>query len=99
MKKQSKSQVVKDDDRLALDRHDAVIEKQGKMTRKNAEISSYLETTLKEDVLEANKHIGDHIASATRRSTLIREYLTITHPEVTIRTITRIITKSADKAD
>ena len=99
MKKQIKSQVVNDGSGLVLDRLAVAVEKPGKTTRKNSEVSRYSETTLKEDVLEANRHIGDHIASATRRSTLIREYLKITHPEVTIRTITRIISKSADNID
>ena len=99
MKKQMKSQVISDAAELTSNRFDVSPESLGKTARKNSEISKYSETTLKEDVLEANRHIGDHIASATRRSTLIREYLKITHPEITIRTITRIISKSADKVD
>ncbi|NQW69940.1 MAG: hypothetical protein HQ457_06130 [Betaproteobacteria bacterium] len=58
---------------------------------------NYLERTLIEDILEANKHIGEHIDSLTRRSTLIQEYLIAIHPEVSIRTIRRILTKDVDK--
>jgi hypothetical protein len=59
---------------------------------------NYLERTLIEDILEANKHIGEHIDSLTRRSTLIQEYLIAIHPEVSIRTIRRILTKDVDKS-
>ena len=33
---------------------------------------SYAETTLIEDVLEANRNVGEHIDYLTRRSTLIQ---------------------------
>ena len=59
---------------------------------------SYAETTLIEDVLEANRHVGEHIDSITRRSTLIQERLVTLHPEVSIRVIRRILTKDVDKA-
>lgn len=59
---------------------------------------NYLERTLIEDILEANKHIGEHIDSLTRRSTLIQEYLIAIHPEVSIRTIRRILSKDVDKS-
>ena len=53
--------------------------------------SSYAETTLIEDVIEANKLIGEHIDSLTRRSTLIQEHLARLHPSLSIRTIRRIL--------
>jgi hypothetical protein len=59
---------------------------------------NYLERTLIEDILEANKHIGEHIDSLTRRSTLIQEYLIVIHPEITIRMIRRILAKDLDKS-
>ena len=59
--------------------------------------SSYAETTLIEDVIEANQMIGEHIESLTRRSTLIQEYLAVLHPEVSIRAIRRILSKDIDK--
>jgi hypothetical protein len=59
---------------------------------------TYAETTLIEDVLEANRNVGEHIDSLTRRSTLIHEQLATLHPEVTIRMIRRILTKDLDKA-
>ena len=59
---------------------------------------SYAETTLIEDVLEANRHVGENIDSITRRSTLIQERLVTLHPEVSIRVIRRILTKDVDKA-
>jgi hypothetical protein len=59
----------------------------------------YAETTLIEDVLEANKHVGEHIDSLTRRSTLIQERLLVLHPEVSLRVIRRILTKESDKAE
>jgi hypothetical protein len=59
---------------------------------------SYAETTLIEDVLEANRHVGEHIDSITRRSTLIHEQLASLHPEITIRMIRRVLTKDLDKA-
>ncbi|MBU3630255.1 hypothetical protein [Polynucleobacter sp. AP-Melu-500A-A1] len=59
--------------------------------------SRYAETTLLEDVLEANRHVGEHIDSLTRRSTLIQERLIGLHPEVTIRIIRRILTKDIEK--
>ena len=58
---------------------------------------SYLERTLIEDIVEANKHIGEHIDSLTRRSTLIQEYLIVIHPEISTRMIRRILTKDIDK--
>jgi hypothetical protein len=54
--------------------------------------------TLLEDVIEANKCVGDHIDSLTRRSTLIQEYLSLNHPDLSLRTIRRILTKDSDKA-
>jgi hypothetical protein len=65
---------------------------------KRNEAENYLERTLIEDILEANKHIGEHIDSLTRRSTLIQEYLIVIHPEITIRTIRRILAKDVDKS-
>ena len=65
---------------------------------KRNEAENYLERTLIEDILEANKHIGEHIDSLTRRSTLIQEYLIALHPELTIRTIRRILAKDVDKS-
>lgn len=61
------------------------------------EDDNYLERTLIEDILEANKHIGEHIDSLTRRSTLIQEYLIVIHPEISIRMIRRILAKDIDK--
>ena len=65
---------------------------------KRNEAENYLERTLIEDILEANKHIGEHIDSLTRRSTLIQEYLIAIHPELTVRTIRRILAKDVDKS-
>ncbi|WP_353202118.1 hypothetical protein [Polynucleobacter sp.] len=65
---------------------------------KRNEVENYLERTLIEDILEASKHIGEHIDSLTRRSTLIQEYLIVIHPEITIRTIRRILAKDIDKS-
>ena len=65
---------------------------------KRNEAENYLERTLIEDILEANKHIGEHIDSLTRKSTLIQEYLIAIHPELTIRTIRRILAKDVDKS-
>jgi hypothetical protein len=59
---------------------------------------NYLEMTLIEDIVEANKHIGEHIDSLTRRATLIQEYLLEIHPDITIRMIRRILTKDIDKS-
>jgi hypothetical protein len=59
---------------------------------------NYLERTLIEDILEANKHIGEHIDSLTRRSTLIQEYLSVMRPEISIRMIRRILAKDIDKS-
>jgi predicted aldo/keto reductase-like oxidoreductase len=59
--------------------------------------SNYAETTLIEDVIEANKMVGEHIDSLTRRSTLIQEQLAVLHPEVNIRTIRRILSKDIEK--
>ena len=64
---------------------------------KKDEGESYLERTLIEDIVEANKHIGEHIDSLTRRSTLIQEYLIVIHPEISTRMIRRILTKDIDK--
>lgn len=58
--------------------------------------SSYAETTLIEDVIEANKLIGEHIDSLTRRSTLIQEYLARLHPTLSIRTIRRILSNDIE---
>ena len=57
---------------------------------------SYAETTLIEDVLEANRNVGEHIDSLTRRSTLIQERLAMLHPEISIRMIRRILTKDLE---
>jgi adenine deaminase len=65
---------------------------------KMEQTSSYAEMTLIEDVIEANKHIGEHIDSLTRRSTLIQEHLAVLHPEVSIRTIRRILSKDVEKS-
>lgn len=67
------------------------------MVKRN-EGDNYLERTLIEDILEANKHIGEHIDSLTRRSTLIQEYLIVIHPEISIRMIRRILAKDIDKS-
>jgi hypothetical protein len=66
--------------------------------RKMGQAGNYAEMTLIEDVIEANKHIGEHIDSLTRRSTLIQEYLAVLHPEVSIRTIRRILSKDVEKS-
>ena len=68
------------------------------LTGKKGKGSSYAETTLIEDVIEANKMVGEHIDSLTRRSTLIQEHLAVLHPEVSIRTIRRILSKDIEKA-
>jgi hypothetical protein len=60
--------------------------------------SSYAETTLIEDVIEANKMVGEHIDSLTRRSTLIQERLAGLHPEVSIRVIRRILSRDIEKS-
>jgi hypothetical protein len=59
---------------------------------------SYQEMTLIEDVIEANKYIGEHIDSLTRRTTLIQEHLSPIHPNLSLRLIRRILTKDSDKA-
>lgn len=64
---------------------------------KSAQTSRYAETTLIEDVLEANRYVGEHIDSLTRRSTLIQEHLALMYPEVTLRTIRRILVIDSDK--
>jgi len=69
-----------------------------KRANKSSQSGQYAETTLIEDVLEANRYVGEHIDSLTRRSTLIHERLIGLHPEVTIRLIRRILTKDMDKA-
>jgi len=69
-----------------------------KRANKSSQSGQYAETTLIEDVLEANRYVGEHIDSLTRRSTLIQERLIGLHPEVTIRIIRRILTKDMDKA-
>lgn len=58
----------------------------------------YKELTLMEDVIEANKYIGEHIDSLTRRSTLIQEHLSLNHPDLSLRVIRRILTKDSEKA-
>lgn len=65
---------------------------------KVGQVSSYAEMTLIEDVIEANKLVGEHIDSLTRRSTLIQEHLEVLHPEVSIRTIRRILSKDVEKS-
>ena len=65
---------------------------------KVGQVSSYAEMTLIEDVIEANKLVGEHIDSLTRRSTLIQEHLAVLHPEVSIRTIRRILSKDVEKS-
>jgi hypothetical protein len=65
---------------------------------KRNEAENYLERTLIEDIVEANKHIGEHIDSLTRRSTLIHEYLIVIHPDITIRMIRRILVKDIVKS-
>ena len=65
---------------------------------KKHEGESYLERTLIEDIVEANKHIGEHIDSLTRRSMLIQEYLIGMHPEISTRMIRRILAKDIDKS-
>jgi hypothetical protein len=69
-----------------------------KRVNKSSQSGQYTETTLIEDVLEANRYVGEHIDSLTRRSTLIQERLIGLHPEVTIRMIRRILTKDLEKA-
>ena len=69
-----------------------------KRANKSSQSGQYAETTLIEDVLEANRYVGEHIDSLTRRSTLIHERLIGLHPDVTIRLIRRILTKDMDKA-
>jgi hypothetical protein len=64
---------------------------------KNGRSSNYSETTLIEDVNEANKLVGEHIDSLTRRSILIQERLAVMHPEVSIRTIRKILSKDIEK--
>lgn len=64
---------------------------------KRNEGDNYLERTLIEDILEANKHIGEHIDSLTRRSTLIQEYLIVIYPDISIRMIRRILAMDIDK--
>jgi hypothetical protein len=68
-----------------------------KKTNQSKQSDQYAETTLIEDVLEANRYVGEHIDSLTRRSTLIQERLIGLHPEVTIRIIRRILTKDIEK--
>jgi hypothetical protein len=68
-----------------------------RLAKGNAE-AGYKEATLIEDVIEANKYIGDHIDSLTRRSTLIQEHLSLNHPDLSLRMIRRILTKDSDKA-
>ena len=58
----------------------------------------YKELTLMEDVIEANKYIGEHIDSLTRRSTMIQEHLAVFHPDLSIRTIRRILSKDVEKS-
>jgi hypothetical protein len=65
----------------------------------NSRGANYAETTLREDVFEANREVGEHIDSLTRRSTLIQERLIAAHPDVSIRMISRILSKSAVIAD
>lgn len=65
---------------------------------KAGQVSGYAEMTLIEDVIEANKLVGEHIDSLTRRSTLIQEHLAVMHPEVSIRTIRRILSKDVEKS-
>ena len=65
---------------------------------KVGQVGGYAEVTLIEDVIEANKLVGEHIDSLTRRSTLIQEYLAVLHPEVSIRTIRRILSKDVEKS-
>ncbi|MBU3584505.1 hypothetical protein ICN41_10955 [Polynucleobacter sp. 15G-AUS-farblos] len=65
--------------------------------RKVGQVGGYAEVTLIEDVMEANKLVGEHIDSLTRRSTLIQEHLAILHPELSIRTIRRILSKDIEK--
>jgi hypothetical protein len=62
-----------------------------KNVRKNPLGGKYKETTLREDVLEAEKNIGVHIKSTTRKATLILEHLKVQHPDVSTRTIGRIL--------
>lgn len=62
-----------------------------KNVRKNPLGGKYKETTLREDVLEAEKNIGVHIKSITRKSTLILEHLKVQYPDVSARTVGRIL--------
>ncbi|BDX21378.1 hypothetical protein TUM22923_06990 [Polynucleobacter sp. TUM22923] len=62
------------------------------------QVNNYAQMTLIEDVTEANKLVGEHIDSLTRRSTLIQERLAVIHPEVSIRTIRRILSKDIEKS-
>ena len=64
---------------------------------KVGQLGGYAEMTLIEDVLEANKLVGEHIDSLTRRSMLIQEHLAVLHPELSIRTIRRILSKDIEK--
>lgn len=64
---------------------------------KVGQVSGYADVTLIEDVIEANKLVGEHIDSLTRRSTLIQEHLAVLHPELSIRTIRRILSKDIEK--
>ena len=68
------------------------------MFDKKRQGSSYAETTLIEDVIEANKMVGEHIDSLTRRSTLIQEHLAALHPDVSIRMIRRILSQDIEKS-
>lgn len=65
---------------------------------KVGQVGGYAEVTLIEDVIEANKLVGEHIDSLTRRSTLIQEHLAALHPELSIRTIRRILSKDIEKS-
>ena len=65
---------------------------------KKVAVNSYAEMTLIEDVIEANKLIGEHIDSLTRRSTMIQEHLAVFHPDLSIRTIRRILSKDVEKS-
>ena len=65
---------------------------------KEGQVGGYAEVTLIEDVIEANKLVGEHIDSLTRRSTLIQEHLAVLHPELSIRTIRRILSKDIEKS-
>jgi len=69
-----------------------------KRASKSSQSGQYAETTLIEDVLEANRCVGEHIDSLTRRSTLIQERLNRMYPELTNRVIRRILTKDLEKS-